>query len=344
MQSHNRRDKIAQFVTRFGFTLLSLILGIFSFHTVAKTLPPPEECERLLLSNEAFTRSQRSNAIWIEYGSAKLTVRANYTGDHQVILLQNDATYVITDAEQKRSLENFFYSRLAPRHSEPVTINYPRTGPALAYRVRKKDSIYTKSLKPDQNGVVQIPGLPPIYIHEINGEEYVDVPHPDVFNAYIGRNYFYPYTAKSHARFPGEITADEYALITSYDRFPIALADVDSSLFLHDVFGHALIMAVVNNHPIWKLTVEVAKRAFAVKNLIYRSKIPPIQAQGYLREADHILSELGIWETAANASIIDRARTQDDVTNTVDKLIATVRPILDQAQLRIESLEAAVAN
>jgi len=304
-----------------------------------------EECEKSLLTAQEYLWYEDSLWHWVDYGQAQLTVRHNLTGPNQVILREGNNRFEVTNPEQRKVLSNYFFTHTAPKGTTAVLIDYPKIGQGLAYRTPKEENLYVKNLKADSGGVIQVPGLPPIYERQINGKTYVDIPHPDVFNAYLGRDFFMPYSSNHNSRFAGEIPSGVYANIASYDRFPLAVVNVELATLTHDTIGHALMMALLHDHTVWTRTVSVLKRAIAIRNAIGKKKMGPSRAQDYETDSKLIMNWLlTAWEGAVNGSGISGARTEQEVKSILGKVEAELEPAIVNAENEVDAMEGEFAK
>jgi len=302
----------------------------------------------LLLEGDSLRKYNLNQLHWIEYGSLKMSVQANPDGEDFVFVKDDsekhkDKFYKVADPKQRHELARFFFAKTAPLGSELIEIDYPKIGKGWAYRTLK-EGLYLEHLVADANGIIQIPGLPPVYERQIDGKTYVDVPHPDVFNAYIGRKLFLSYTSTQYKRFAGEIPSRTYAEFISNDRFAVANVKSHVHDFMHDIFGHVVVVAAVYEHPLWKKTVYITKGVFALYQSIWNGQLGYYKDRELNEKADDVLMSLGFWEQAANYSGISRANSQEVLDKRIAALADTYLPLISKGEVKLHALEAEVAR
>lgn len=221
---------------------------------------------------------------------------------------------------------NLLYPQVVPRNSEVVIVDYPKVGKGFAYRFTKKDNFYAKKFTANSDGVIQIPGLPPIYEQTIDGQVYTYMPHIDVYNAYLGRYFFVPYTSSDDEP---TIDPELYWRIISYDQYPIAIVNWDVTSLTHDMFAHGLLMAIMKDHPVWKKTVDIVKRALAAKDSLGTAPLTARMKKSYLKTIEMVFNLLTIWEVAANDAKIYKATTIAERDQIVAAAVRDVTAVSD---------------
>lgn len=234
--------------------------------------------------------------------------------------------------------EKWMYPQIVPAYSKIVVNDYPKVGKAVAYRFPKADNYFARPLRANKDGIIQIPGLPPIYERTIRGRVYVDLPHLDVFNAYIGRHFFVPYTTVTQDLIIPEAI---FWRIISFDQYPIAITTSEISGLTHDQLGHGIVMAVMHDHPAWKKTVDIVNRIFAVEDEVKKSNLSRTEKRKFLERAKYMFLYLNVWEAASvNTNEIRFAQTRAQLNRAIEETEQLLNRSLIPGEQKLKQLEA----
>lgn len=297
-----------------------------------------ERCTNALIAEQDRSIvSENLGVPWVQVGEWEIVEISTPRNRLSTIFLKRaDQIFEVIGTEHRNKLLLTFYLNRKEMSPKLVTFSNGYTG--IAYQHSK--FIYSHHLTPNAEGVFQLPGLPPLNFYDVDGVKNVDIPHPMVFNSFIGHDFFVPYTMVS-VFYIENLT---YARVISNGQFPIqavSKAVISESDYEHDMIGHGLVMALARELPVWRETVDIAKRYFSISDNIntlgFASRVTE-KLEDDLGAA--LTFSVGVWEKAVHEDFIKfKHGDLASVTTSMASLQQYLAPKLAKAEVFIRRAE-----
>lgn len=284
----------------------------------------------------SFRERQRQ---WVKYEDGEISLNVEINSPTKVIFKKENKLFEVVDAKQAEELMQFFYLNLSYESMQVISKIFKDKKVGIAYRVARSGddaNIYAEGMTMKEK-ILQLPKLPPFEVVQLNGIDYLEIPHPDIFNYYLGYDFFVTYLEdKKTGIFEGEL----YSRIISTGHFPIMIADGTS--YTHDIIGHGLIMAIMHDQNAWLKTVEYTSKAYNLIDTLHLTFAKREQRDAIVAIAQKLKHVIGVviapWEWHTNGNF--RKVTREGIPTTIKIIEDEMVDPLKRAKRLLEEVDA----